>query len=78
MPRHENQVNFDHSQKNKSIDPHNKTSHFRTAHKNQVNFDTHTKTKLIYIHTLKPSHFRPAHSQFRPPAKKTSQFRSIH
>ena len=38
--------------------------------KKQVNFYTHTKTNLILTHTLKPSQFRPAHSQFRPPPQK--------
>ena len=52
-PAYKNQLNIDHQQKTKSIDPTLK----------QVVFGPHTKAKSISIHALKPSNYFDSHAK---------------
>ena len=72
-----NQVNFNHQHKNQvKFDAHTKTKRFAAGIKKPSQFRPPTPKPSQSITTLKTSQFRPAHSQFRSPARKTSRFRS--
>ena len=75
-PASKNQINFDHPHKNQvNFDAHTKTKRFAARIQKSNQFRPPPQKRSITA--LKTSRFRPAHSQFRPPAQKQVNFDPI-